>query len=128
MTLTPDSCHCNIANRTRLLKNAKRALFADITFEGDHELDCATSTFTKFVVECNGVLGNDHAMSDSVILLIIFCVIFFLVALVLFLKLRKATTELDALKRKMASPTGTKPPGPDVQIDMQEGGTNNQQE
>jgi hypothetical protein len=128
--VNPGSCRCNVANNTRLLNNERRALFSNIQFDGEHELDCTTtSTFTKFVVECNdGFDENEYAMSNSVILLILFCVIFFIVAVVFFLKLRKATTELDALKRKMTCPTGTMPPGPDVEIDMKEVGPNNQQE
>ena len=135
-TMLPDTCHCKISsnNYAYLRNNNWRANLTDVTFLTEHKLNCARArdATTKFVLECNKELRNNFAQSNWEIFVIIFCVLVSIFAIVLYFKLRKATTdlrkattELDTLKRQMAGQSGTIPPGPNGEIALEEARTNN---
>ena len=135
VSIPPDTCHCNISSSQNLHYQNRRANLTDVTFHTDHKLNCRRSTVTKFVLECNSWDDNNFATSNLEILAIIFCVVVSIIAIVLYLKLRKATTylrnattELDTLKRQMAGQNGTIPDGTDGEIPLEEVRANSQQE
>ena len=130
-------CNCNITDSSRFLIGETTVKITDVDFTyGDHALDCLGHKSTKYVLQCNKGIhnfglplpDNEDAMSNWEILVIIFGLMVSIVAIVLFLKLRKAKDELERLKSKMNCQPDTTPPVRDVEISMEEVGKNNDQE
>ena len=121
-------CRCNINDSSRLLNEDRTAKIANVDFIGGSlELDCLAREPTKYVLQCR-TMYNEDAMSNWEILVIIFGLMVSIVAIVLFLKLRKSKDELERLKSKMNSQADATPPVSDVNISMEEVGKNNHQE
>ena len=129
-------CHCNITDSSRFLTDHKWTVkIKDVDFTyGDNALDCLGHKSTEYVLQCNRGIhnldppDNDGAMSNWDILVIIFGLMVSIVAIVLFLKLRKAKDELERLKSKMNCQPDDTPPADDVEISMEEVEKNNHQE